>query len=255
MQQVNIDDHTKELDILANICQANLNNSDKCKEYLKSRGISSKAITDFKIGFFPQNVSTLIKYVSDETLRKLTIIDYSENSYFSDFFYLVFPIISEYGDTEAIAGRTLLGDNEREVLGLPKYKNSSYKKSRNLYGLNLARPYILERQNVFVVEGQLDTITMHDNGICNTVAICGASFSKRHFLSIAKYTNKITFVMDNDEAGLKAARTIKKKFSNRGVSIRFLKSPNGIKDANEYFALEKTKQNFVEEFKFFNPGL
>lgn len=246
---------TEELNKLSEICHVNLKNSSRCQKYLAGRGISDQAISDFKIGFFPQNINTLTKYVSDDVLKKLAIIDYSENSTFSEFFYLVFPIISEYGDTEAIAGRTLLSDDEREAIGIPKYKNSSYKKSRNLYGLNQARSTILEKQNAIVVEGQLDAITMHDNGFENTVAICGASFSKRHFLSLAKYTNRISFIMDNDEAGLKAARTIRNRFSNRGIVIRFLRPKSNIKDVNAYFGMGKTKQNFFEDFEYFDPGL
>lgn len=245
----------EELNKLTEICHVNLKNSKRCQEYLLSRGISAEAISSFKIGFFPQNTNTLKKYVSDDVLKKLTILDYSENSSFSEFFYLVFPIMSEYGDTEAIAGRTLLPDEQREAIGIPKYKNSSYKKSKNLYGLNQARSKILEKQNAIVVEGQLDAITMHDNGFSNTVAICGASFSKRHFLSLAKYTSLITFIMDNDEAGLKAARGIKNKFSNRGISIRFLRPPDSIKDVNDYFNKGNSKKRFLKDFKFFDPGL
>ena len=247
---------TEELSNLFDICSMNLKNSQKCKDYLtKDRMLSEQAISTFKIGFFPQNINTLTKYISPDVLKKVAIIDYSERSQFSDFFYLVFPIYSEYGDAEAISGRTLLKDIEREALDIPKYKNSMYKKSNNVYGLNIARSEIVERQNAYVVEGQIDAITMHDNGFKNTVAICGASFSKRHFLSMAKYTDKLTFIMDNDQPGQIAASNIKKKYSNRGISIRFLKPPDNIKDINEYFVKNKTNKNFLNDFKLFDPGL
>ena len=76
---------------------------------------------------------------------------------------------------------------------------------------------------------------MSKNGIKNSVAICGTAFSKKHFLKLARYSDKITFILDSDEAGQKSAERIYNKFINKGIRLRFLKIPDGFKDVDEYF--------------------
>ena len=70
----------------------------------------------------------------------------------------------------------------------------------------------------------------------NCVAICGTSFSNFHFLKLAKYTDKITFVLDNDDAGNKSMEKIYQKYSNKGIKLRFFKLPNEYKDVDEAFS-------------------
>ena len=83
-----------ELQKLINICHSNLKNSKECLKYLnEKRCISSELISKYKIGFFPQNVKVLTNHVSEDILNKLNILDYSKNSDFANYFYLIFPII------------------------------------------------------------------------------------------------------------------------------------------------------------------
>jgi len=245
----------QELNNLVRICQLNLKNSKDCINYLvKERGLDKKSIIDNKIGFFPQNISILKKHISEELLAKLNVTNFSGGSDFSDYFYLVFPIYSEYNDPVGISGRTLLSDEDRKLVGIPKYKNSSYKKADILYGLNKSKNFILEENNVFVTEGYFDYISMSKNGLKNSVAICGTAFSKKHFLKLARYADKITFILDSDEAGQKSAERIYNKFINKGIRLRFLKLPDGFKDVDEYFSSSETSiATFFEDFKQIIP--
>ena len=140
------------------------------------------------------------------------------------------------------------------MLGIPKYKNSSYKKGNILYGLDKAKASCLENLNVYVVEGYFDQIAMCQNDLENSVAICGTSFSQNHFIKLARYTDKITFILDSDEAGQKSAERIYSKYINKGIKLRFLKVPDGYKDVDEYFR-NHSKADFFRDFKQIIPDM
>ena len=203
---------------------------------------------EYEIGFFPQNPGKLKDFVSEELLLKTNIIDGLNRSQFADYFYLVFAIRNEYGDSVGISGRTLLDDYSRRGIGIPKYKNSSYKKANILYGLNRSKNNILRRKNVYIVEGYFDQISLTKSGIDNSVAICGTAFSKKHFIRLARYTEKMTFILDSDDAGVESAKRIYKKFINRGIKLRFLEPPSPFKDVDEYFR-ENDKEGFFRDFR------
>jgi DNA primase len=234
-----------EFEKLINICHANLHNSEQCMSYLKEkRGLNDSSIEKFKIGYFPQNIDKLTKYVSRNILEKANIVNYNGSSKFSDFFYLIFPMYNEYGDAVGINGRALVSDVQRDALNIPKYENSSYKKANILFGLNHARGNILSKNNVFICEGNFDVIQMHKNGINNSVAICGTAFSKNHFIKLSRYANTFTFILDSDSGGEAAISHINKKFINKGINLKFMSLPDGFKDVDEFFKSGKSKRDF-----------
>ncbi len=244
-----------ELDKLINICQINLKNSKNCLEYLQDeRKISASSIQRFRIGFFPQNPGKLVNHISTTVLQKLSILDYSGSSQFSEFFYLIFPIFSEYKLPVGIGGRTLLNNDQRDVFGLPKYKNSSFKKANYLYGFDKSRGEILKNQNAYVVEGYFDQIALNSNDIKNSVAICGTAFSKNHMLKLTRYTDKITFILDQDDGGKKSMEKIYSKYLNQGIKLRFMLLPKGCKDVDDYFKQGGSKNNFLADLKYFIPN-
>lgn len=252
---MSLEDVNAELGKLFDICHLNLRNSKECSDYLlDTRGLSEEAVARYKLGYFPQNISKLNNFVSSAVMQKLNITDYSESSRFSEFFYLIFPIFSEYGEPVGIGGRTLLDESQRNALGFPKYKNSSFKKANFLYGLNNSRSYILKEKNVYVVEGYFDHIALDSNGIKNSVAICGTAFSKNHMLKLVRYTSKITFILDRDAGGENSMKRIFSKYSNQGVKLRFLLLPEGCKDVDEFFAKGGTRETFLKNLEVFIPN-
>ena len=78
-------------------------------------------------------------------------------------------------------------------------------------------------------------------------------FSKS-FLKLARYSDKITFILDSDEAGLKSAERIYKKYINKGLKLRFLRVPDGSKDVDEYFR-NHNKDDFFNDFKQVIPDI
>jgi DNA primase len=89
---------------------------------------------------------------------------------------------------------------------------------------------------------------MYQSGITNSVGICGTAFSRNHMIRLSRYSDRITFIMDNDDAGEKAMQRIAKLFDNRGVILRFLKLPNKYKDIDEYLNVND-KSNLKNDLK------
>jgi len=99
----------------------------------------------------------------------------------------------------------------------PKWINSAgFKKSEFLYGLNIAKQYIMNSRSAFLVEGQGDVWRMHEAGIKNTVGIFGASLSEDQLVLLEKSgAMKLYIATDSDEAGQKAASQIAKRGGRR----------------------------------------
>jgi DNA primase len=245
----------QELAKLIEICHDNLKKTKLGKDYIfGERNLSIDAFQQYKIGFFPRNIGKLTEYVSDDFLKSAGLMDYDGSSQFSNYYSITFPIYDEYGTPVALAGRCMLSNEEREIVGIPKYKNSKFKKTNHLFGLNLSRKEILLNQNAYIVEGYFDQISMYDAGVKNTVAVCGTGFSKNHFIKLARYTDKISLLLDGDEPGQKSAQSIYNKFVNKGIKLRFLKLPLDYKDAGEYFLDgQKTIDEFHSEVRNINP--
>ena len=84
------------------------------------------------------------------------------------------------------------------------------------------------------------------------IKLSSQAFSQKHFVKLARYTDKITFILDSDEAGRLSAKRIYSKFINRGLKLRFLEAPYPYKDIDEYLT-DKTKEDFYREFKQIIP--
>ena len=91
--------------------------------------------------------------------------------------------------------------------GKPKYLNSPetkiFDKSRNLYGLHLARSS--RRKNLIICEGYMDVISMHQAGFNNAVASLGTALTSLQAGLMKRYTDEVLVIYDSDEAGVKAA--------------------------------------------------
>ena len=112
----------------------------------------------------------------------------------------MFPIMDVNNRVIGFGGR-VMGDAQ------PKYMNSPetkiFDKSRNLYGLNIARR---TRKNYLIIcEGYMDVISMHQAGFTNAVASLGTALTSGHASLMRRYTKEVLLTYDSDEAGQKAA--------------------------------------------------
>ena len=85
----------------------------------------------------------------------------------------MFPIHNAKGSVIGFGGRVLSSQDN------PKYLNSPetplFSKSKELYGLYHCRKYSRRIDSILVVEGYMDVIALHQQGITNVVATLGTA--------------------------------------------------------------------------------
>ncbi len=208
-------------------------------DYMASRRISPTTAKRFGLGYAPDSWDGLIKAMTEKgysefELRDAGLVRTGKNGGHYDTFRnrLMFPVIDVKGDFIGFSGR-ILGDGE------PKYMNSPetivFNKSRNLFGLNLAK----KSKNGYIIlsEGNIDVVMMHQAGFDSAVASLGTSLTPEQARLISRYTNEVIIAYDNDEAGRKASRRAISLLEKLDLKVRVL-SLSGAKDPDEYI---KTK--------------
>ncbi|WP_349968227.1 DNA primase [Wolbachia endosymbiont of Armadillidium arcangelii] len=197
-------------------------------DYLKQRKILPKIIDKFKIGYAPS--SGLREYlnsfgIEDKILANIGLI----NKNFRDYFYdrLMFPIQSIAGKVVGFGGRALSPEQQPKYLNSPE--SQLFKKRENLYGLNLALSEIRKKQHIFVVEGYMDVIALHQAGISNTVAPLGTAISAEQIKNLWKFAKEISICMDGDSAGRHAAIRVAElalPILEPGYTLKFVTLPS-----------------------------
>jgi len=181
---------------------------EKARKYVASRGILPKTITDFQLGFSLNSWDALKQYLMErgyaegELLTAGLIIETEAGKIYDRFRnLLMFPIFDARGRTTGFGARVL--DDS-----LPKYLNSPqtpiFDKSGSLYGINLATADIRQQNRAVLVEGYMDVITAHQNGLHNVIASMGTSVTEKQVSAIKRLTRNITLALDADAAGEEA---------------------------------------------------
>lgn len=176
-------------------------------QYLKSRQLDDETIKRFALGYSSKYSSNLYQYfkskkISDELLKESGLFNADEKNGMYDKFWnrVIFPILDVNNRVIGFGGR-VMGD------GKPKYLNSPetivFDKSRNLYGLNIARA--ARKKYLLVCEGYMDVISMHQAGFTNAVASLGTALTSGHASLLKRYTQEVLLLYDSDEAGIRAA--------------------------------------------------
>lgn len=215
------------------ICHEQLGFSTLAKEYLLNRKISWETIKKYKIGVFPSDLRVLFSHVNPKALGAVGLV---WNSYESPFklYPIVVPIFDIYDNIIAIGCRTMLDEKKRKELGIPKYRNSIYRKGLNLFGLNIAKEHIRKNNSVFVVEGYFDQIMGYQCSVPNIVATCGTALTSKQVLLLSRYAKHIHLVFDNDEAGNLAIQKSFEKHTKDGIVLYKTCVPPEFKDMDEY---------------------
>ncbi len=220
---------------VVHVCNKQLMNNYSVLDYLYDRGFTNETINMFHIGLFPDKPNKLFQEISAKDLREAGIVRNATSSVFTKW-NLIMPVYDVYNNVVAIAGRTLLSEKERKKQGISKYMNTVYAKSHHLFGLSFAKKEILKTGSVYVVEGYMDVMSSHQVGFKNVVGCCGTLFSNRQMSLLARYTNNIILMFDNDSAGKKAmSKHVKQKQCN-DISISSIEPfiSSGVKDVDEY---------------------
>jgi DNA primase len=130
---------------------------------------------------------------------------------------VIFPIWDEQSRVVGFGGRVM--DDST-----PKYLNSPetpvYVKRRVLYGLHRAREACRAEGTVYIVEGYLDLIALHQHGILNAAATLGTALSPEHIHLLARSAGHLVLVYDSDEAGIRSAQRCIDIFWKEHVDFR-----------------------------------
>ncbi len=204
-------------------------------EYLTNRKLSDETISKFGLGYSNKYSNDLYQYLkqlgySDEILKQsgLVSIDETKGAYDKFWNRVMFPIMDVNNRVIGFGGR-VMGEGE------PKYLNSPetllFDKSRNLYGLNVARTS--RKHNMLICEGYMDVIALHQAGFNNAVASLGTAFTGLQANLLKRYTSEVLLTYDSDGAGTKAALRAIPILKEAGLSTKVI-NMKPYKDPDEF---------------------
>ena len=231
---------------------ASSNDAENVRSYiLEERKISSEVSKKFELGYSTKSWDALTKAmldrgISEEILVKAGLSKKNKDGKLFDIFRdrLMFPIKDRKGRIVGFGGRVMNPDDQ------PKYLNTGetevFQKSRELYGFFEALEERRDLNEIFVVEGYMDTIAMYEHGMKNSVATLGIATNRFHIQKLLQVVSQITFCFDGDDAGRGAAWGALKNVLpsiTDGTEISFLFLPEGEDPAS------LLEQHSVEDFK------
>ena len=227
------------------------NDNSLALRYLKNRGLSNDIINSYEIGYAPRG-NKLEKYlisngVSHEimTLAGMTIKDENKKDNFYDRFRnrIIFPIRDIRNRVVGFGGRVINTEDQ------PKYLNSPetpvFHKGGLLYNFSKIRPNIKNKDNLIVVEGYMDVVSLASKGLHNAVAPLGTALTETQLNLLWKETDSPIICFDGDKAGKQAsfrASEIALKLLKPNKTLRFINLPDNL-DPDDYI-----KNNGLENF-------
>ena len=196
-------------------------------EYIGKRRISKKFANRFGLGAAPDAWDSLIRAMGEKGFDKRELLDAGlavagKNGGVYDKFRnrLMLPVIDLRGDVIGFTSRVMDGS-------APKYLNTPetaiFKKRSILYGINYAKN--TKRENMILVEGNIDVITLHQAGFDNVVATMGTALTEEHARLLSRYTKELVLCYDNDEAGKDATQRAIGILKNADFSVKVLQLP------------------------------
>lgn len=210
--------------------------------YLNERKIDVDTAYKFGLGYANNEIIKKLKGsgFSDKLIEQCGLFKRGKKGLFCLFNNrLTFPIFDSFGNVIAMGGRKLNDDD----FG-PKYLNSPdtllYDKSRELYALNIAKKSNMDY--FIIVEGYMDTISLHQAGVDNAIAVLGTALTYSQAKLIRKYKQKVILCFDNDMAGHKATIRSLEILKSNGIEVSILLIPNA-KDPDQ-FIKEFGKERF-----------
>ena len=224
-------------------------------KYLKDRGLTNETMQKFGLGFARSSKDETFRYLkskgfSDELLRDSGLFNFREDKGMTDKFWnrVIFPIMDTGHRIIGFGGR-VMGEGE------PKYLNSPetmiFDKSRNLYGLNIAKS--TKAGNMIICEGYMDVISLHQAGFDQAVASLGTAFTSGHANLIARYAREnvrqgemarykeILLCYDSDGAGVDAAKRALTILREAGLRAKVI-DMRPYKDPDEFIKAEGAEE-------------
>ncbi len=202
-------------------------------DYLQKRGFSQVSIQVFGLGFYPKekNLKRFLneKGYRNEEISAAGLLRRKDDGTFSQFLYgrVIFPIYSSQGLVTGFAGRAICEEDCKYGKYINSPESQIFQKRKNLYGIH----DMPQSETVFIVEGYVDCIALHQAGIRNSVACMGTAVTADQIALLKnKKVKKVIFCLDSDEAGQKAMKrslpALKKEFDVSVMGMSEGKDPD-----------------------------
>ena len=223
---------------------------EEINKYLLDRGLSLTTIKNFNLGYSStDSKNNFYKKAnengySDKYLEETGLVISSDNKKIDRFRErIIFPIKSIAGRVLGFGGRII--DSNKKIA---KYINSPeskiYNKSKILYGIYESKQFIVKDDNCLLVEGYMDVIQLHENGIKNVLASSGTSLTKDQIILIKRLTSNIVVLFDGDQAGISASLRSIDLILEEGLNVKICSFPEG--DDPDSFVRKNKKEKMLE---------
>ncbi len=210
------------------------------RDYLARRGFTDATIRAFQIGYAPPGWDRLLASdaMSGFTGGLLALgglvkpKPHGTGHYDTFRDRLMFPIRDEQGRTIAFGGRVMPGSEDAA-----KYLNSPetpiFSKGRTVFGLDLARPRIVETRVAAIVEGYTDVAMAHQFGATHVVSVLGTAMTEQHLHTLKRFADRVVLLFDGDAAGETAVNRSIELFLSQPIEIGIATLPDGL-DPDEF---------------------
>jgi len=211
------------------------------RAYLASRGISEEESRRFRLGISAGEWNDLPPRLAPKDVPLGAIegaglrVESDRGGYDRFRGRLMFPIAAIDGQVIGFGARAMGDEKGAKYINTPE--TVLYKKSRVLYGLDLARESIRKTRSAVLVEGYFDVIGLHQAGVKNAVAVCGTALTPEHLELLERCDcREVVILFDGDVAGLaapaKAAQVLLP--SNVSGKVAVLPSDAGKVDPDDF---------------------
>ena len=209
----------------------------KAREYLKGRGLSQETITKFGLGYAidKYDLPKFLKekgYTYDEMVEAKVAFKTANGSvYDPQYERFITPIMNRTKNVIAFGGRVLVKPQD----GIAKYYNSVFNKSTELFGQHIVKT-LRNLNDVVLVEGYMDVISLYQAGIPNALASMGTALTPGQAHVIKNFAKKVYFMYDGDEAGQNGMLRGVDILKNEGLDVKVvvLDVEKEAKDADEF---------------------
>jgi DNA primase len=211
----------------------------KALQYLMDRGVTKTQIKDFQLGYAPNSWRTLSDFLQKKNFKTYDIestgLAISGSHGFYDRFRgrVIFPLFDHRNNLVGFSGRLLPWTDDGKS---GKYINTPetilYHKSKMLYPLYHIKESIRQKNNVIVIEGELDVLSSIRVNVTNIVAVKGSALTDDQVRLLHRFCDTIILALDADQAGIKAAKRAIEVASAADMNIKVVELSGG-KDPDE----------------------
>lgn len=201
----------------------------QARAYFAKRLLDIDAVKRFGLGYAPEGWTNLTDHMrglgfKDEELIAANLANKKDARVYDVFRNrAIFPIFGAHGRIIGFGGRTFGGQQ-------PKYLNTGetaiFNKRFNLYGLNLLKGKSME--DLIIVEGYMDVISLNVHGVENAVASLGTALTQQQARLAKRYAHNVYIAYDGDSAGENATLRGLEILAREGLHVKVIKFPDGL---------------------------